>query len=69
MEFDLFLATLKEAGLTRNEFVSLSGTNEDTFRGWATKRQGRKVPYWVQSWLNLYINNKKKDIAIEILKR
>ena len=41
----------------------------NTLKGWATERQGRKVQHWVESWLNLYIDNKKKDIVIEALRK
>lgn len=68
MDFDTFLIKLKEASLTKEEFVELTGTNMNTLKGWATERQGRKVQHWVESWLNLYMDNKKKDIVIEHLK-
>jgi hypothetical protein len=29
---------------------------------------GRNVPYWVESWLNLYIDNKKYAQLKEVLK-
>jgi hypothetical protein len=69
MDYNLFLVRLKEAGLSKSEFISLSNTNENTLKGWATERHGKKVPYWIESWLNLYIDNKKKDIVIEALRR
>jgi hypothetical protein len=62
MDFDTFLVKLKEASLSKEEFVELTGTNMNTLKGWATERQGRKVQHWVESWLNLYMDNKKKDI-------
>jgi len=69
MDFDTFLIKLKEASLTKEEFVELTKTNMNTLKGWATERQGRKVQHWVESWLNLYIDNKKKDIIIEALRK
>jgi hypothetical protein len=37
--------------------------------GWATTRQGRKTPEWVDSWINLYLSNRDKDIIIRELRR
>ena len=69
MDFDTFLIKLKEASLSKEEFVELTGTNMNTLKGWATERQGRKVQHWVESWLNLYMDKKKKDIVIEALRK
>ena len=69
MDFDTFLIKLKEASLTKEEFVELTGTNMNTLKGWATERNGRKVQHWVESWLHLYMDNKKKDIVIEALRK
>ena len=69
MDFDTFLIKLKEASLSKEEFVELTGTNMNTLKGWATERQGRKVQHWVESWLHLYMDNKKKDIVIEALRK
>ncbi|KIM08090.1 MAG: hypothetical protein KU29_05405 [Sulfurovum sp. FS06-10] len=68
MDFDTFLIKLKEASLSKEEFIELTGTNMNTLKGWATERQGRKVQHWVESWLNLYIKNKEKDIVIKTLR-
>jgi sulfatase maturation enzyme AslB (radical SAM superfamily) len=68
MDFDTFLVKLKEASLSKEEFIELTGTNMNTLKGWATERQGRKVQHWVESWLNLYIKNKEKDIVIKMLR-
>ncbi|WP_419771330.1 MAG: XRE family transcriptional regulator [Candidatus Marinarcus sp.] len=69
MNFDLFLEKLKEASLSKEEFIKYTKVNPNTLKGWATERQGRKVPHWIVSWLELYINNKEKDIVIKALKR
>ncbi len=69
MDFDTFLVKLKEASLTKEEFVELTGTNMNTLKGWATERNGRKVQHWVESWLSLYMDNKKKNIVIEALRK
>ncbi len=69
MNYDLFLEKLKEAGLSKDEFLELTNTNPNTLKGWATERQGRRVQHWVESWLELYINNKEKDIIIKALRK
>lgn len=68
MDFDDFLDKLKEANLTKEEFTDLTGIGDNLLKGWGTQRQGRKTQPWVESWLNLYIKNKEKDIAIKVLK-
>ena len=68
MDFDVFLEKLKEAGLSKEDFINKAGLNSNTLRGWATERQGRKTQPWVESWLELYISNKEKDIVIKALK-
>jgi hypothetical protein len=69
MDFDTFLEKLKEAGLSREDFTQMTGLTSNTLKGWATERQGRKTQPWVDSWLDLYINNKEKDIVIKALKK
>ena len=68
MNYDEFLLKLKEAGIDRDEFAELNKTNKLTMNGWATTRQGRKTPEWVDSWINLYLSNRDKDIIIRELK-
>lgn len=68
MDFDKFLKKLQDASLSKKDFTNLAGIGDNLVKGWATKRQGRKTQPWVESWLNLYISNKEKDIAIKILK-
>ena len=69
MNYDEFLLKLKEAGIDRDEFAELTKTNKLTMKGWATTRQGRKTPEWVDSWVELYISNRKKDIVITELRK
>ena len=68
MEFDKFLEKLKEAGLSKEDFTGITGLTNNTLIGWATERQGRKTQPWVKSWLELYINNREKDIVIKTLR-
>ena len=69
MEYKIFLKLLKEANLSKDKFMELSKTKFGTFKGWGTERQSKKTPEWTESWLNLYIENKKKDIVIEALRK
>lgn len=68
MDFDEFLKLLKDASLSKDEFMELSETPKGTFNGWGTTRLGRKTPHWVKSWVQLYIKNKKLENAVEVLK-
>ena len=55
MEKTLFNDLLKKAGLSKKEFASLVGTSAGAVSNWGTA--GRDIPYWVDSWLKLYIEN------------
>ncbi len=57
MEYDLFKQRLRENGLTLKYFSELSGVKYDTCSKWG--KDGRPVSDWVESWLNLYIENKE----------
>jgi hypothetical protein len=46
---------LKTAGLSKKEFAQILGTTGGTISNWGN--EGREIPYWVESWLNLYIEN------------
>lgn len=69
MDYDKFLEKLKEASLSKEEFTDLTGIGSNLDKGWGTQRQGRKTQPWVESWLELYIKNKNKDIVIEALRK
>ncbi|OUR74648.1 hypothetical protein A9Q76_00670 [Arcobacter sp. 31_11_sub10_T18] len=47
---------LKIADLSKKEFAGLIGTSGPTVNNWGSS--GRAIPYWVESWLNLYNENK-----------
>ncbi len=53
---DDFNKLLKKAHLTKKAFAELLETSYNTINAWGSN--GREVPYWVQSWLTLYIENK-----------
>jgi len=52
---------LKDAQLSKKHFAELLNTSQQTVNNWGSN--GRDIPYWVESWLNLYIDNKNcKDL-------
>lgn len=55
MDKQLFNNLLKTAGLSKKEFGELLGTTGATISNWGN--EGREIPYWVESWLSLYIEN------------
>jgi DNA-binding transcriptional regulator YiaG len=55
MDKQLFNDLLKTAGLSKKEFGELLGTTGATISNWGN--EGREIPYWVESWLSLYIEN------------
>jgi hypothetical protein len=67
MDKQLFNDLLKSAGLSKKEFGELLGTTGATISNWGN--EGREIPYWVESWLSLYIENmqckKLKEALIE----
>lgn len=66
MEYDLFKQRLKENGLTLKYFSELSGVKYDTCSKWG--KDGRPVSDWVESWINLYIENKECKKLKQLLK-
>lgn len=62
MDYDVFKQTLKDNGLSLKAFSELAGVKYDTCSKWG--KDNRPVSDWVQSWLELYIENGKyKEIA------
>lgn len=51
-----FKELLKQSELNKIQFAELLGTSHNTVNAWGTN--GREYPYWVKSWLLLYIDNK-----------
>jgi len=66
MDNDKFKALLKTAGLTKKSFSELIGTSTQGVNNWSNKDRG--VPYWVESWLTLYIENKECKELKEIIR-
>ena len=57
MKYDEFKKILKENKLTMKKFSELSGISYRTCNTWSMPN--RKVSDWVESWLNLYIENQE----------
>lgn len=57
MEKQKFNEMLKTAGLSKKEFGEILGTTGGTISNWGN--EGREIPYWVESWLQLYIENQQ----------
>ena len=66
MEKKEFDNILKNNDLTRKEFANLSGTQYTTVGKWNDK--DRKIPAWVKSWLQNYIDKKRFDNIKHIFK-
>jgi DNA-binding transcriptional regulator YiaG len=56
MNNQAFEALLQVAGLSKKEFARLVDMNSNSVTNW---NKSDKVPQWVGSWLNLYIENRK----------
>jgi len=57
MEYEEFKKILKENKLTIKEFSKLSGVSYRTCNNWS--KSERSVSDWVESWLNLYMENQR----------
>lgn len=57
MDKHAFNDLLKYAGLSKKEFAEILGTTGGTISNWGN--EGREIPYWVESWLQLYIENQQ----------
>jgi len=66
MKYEQFTRILKENNLTLKKFSELSGVKYDTCSKWG--KNNRPVSDWVESWLNLYIENKQCKELKKILK-
>jgi len=74
VEFEELKKILKENRLTLKTFSELSGVSYNTCTKWG--KDDRPVSDWVESWLELYVENQKlkgledkiKDICKELNK-
>ena len=55
MDKHAFNDLLKIAELSKKEFAEILGTTGGTISNWGN--EDREIPYWVESWLSLYIEN------------
>jgi len=56
MNNQAFEELLQVAGLSKKEFANRVDMNSNSVTNW---NKSDKVPQWVGSWLNLYIENQK----------
>lgn len=66
MNNEQFKGMLQKAGLTKKAFAELIGTSSQVVNNW--NAPGRDIPYWVESWLTLYIENKECKELKQIIK-
>ncbi len=66
MKKEEFNITLKDIGLSRQEFADMTGLSYGSVSNWNNDKQ--PVPAWVKSWLENYIGKKKFDNIREIIK-
>jgi len=66
MNNEEFKALLKQANLTKKAFAEFVGTSNQAVNNWNNEDRG--VPYWVKSWLTLYIENKECKELKEIIR-
>ena len=65
MDRTKFNKLLKKSDLTKKEFSEILGVSYNTINGWGSPQN---VPYWVESWLTLYIDNKECRELKQLLK-
>ena len=65
MDNESFSLLLKKAGLTKKAFSELVKMHYMSVTNW---KQTNSTPTWVESWLNLYIENKDCEQLKTILK-
>ena len=66
MTTEQFKELMKKAELSKKSFSEILGTSYNAVNGWGTNNRG--YPYWVQSWLTLYIDNKECKELKQLLK-
>ena len=61
-----FKLLLKKAKLNKKGLSNILGLKYQSVNSWGNNN--RAIPYWLESWLNLYIENKRFKQIEEILK-
>jgi hypothetical protein len=67
MNKENFKLLLKKAGFSKRTFSEHLGVKYQSVNSWGNN--GRGIPYWVESWLNLYIENKNCNELKELLRK
>ena len=67
MNLDEFKALLKKAGFSKKTFSEDVGIALSTVNGWGSANKP-PVPFWVEKYLNLYIENKECKELKEIIR-
>jgi hypothetical protein len=66
MDKENFKLLLKKANFNKRTFSEYLGLKYQSVNSWGNN--GRSIPYWVESWLNLYIDNNKCKQIKKMLK-
>jgi hypothetical protein len=66
MEKIEFKIKLKKASLNKKSFAQIFGLKYQSVNSWGNN--GRTIPYWVDSWLDLYIENQKHKELQRVIK-
>ncbi len=66
MEYEEYKQALKELSLSMKKFSAMINTSYATVIKWG--KDGRAVPNWVETWLNLYKDKKQLELELEALK-
>ena len=65
MNNEIFEELLKSAKLSKKDFSALVEMNYNSVTNW---NKSNKIPQWVKSWLELYIDNKECKELKQVLK-
>ena len=66
MEKENVKQLLKKADFNKRTFSQYLGLKYQSVNSWGNN--GRNIPYWVEPWLNFYIDNKRYSQINKILK-
>lgn len=66
MDYEKYRKTLKELKITIKDFSAMINTSYGTTRKWG--KDGRAVPDWVETWLQLYRDKKNLEKELGTLK-
>lgn len=66
MDKNKFNELLQEADLTKKAFSDIFKISQTTVNGWGGA--DKAIPYWIESWLELYIDKKKFEALKKAIK-